>query len=417
MRKLFCTLGLLLSTLCSKAAPTPSASDYLADFDTLATEVTANYAYFTDGPQHWQAAVAHYRPLAAKARDQLAFITVLEQLLEELHDDHTQLNRNTASSPRLVPSGTDLWAAWQGETARLVQVRPDSPAAKAGLQAGMILTHIQGQPIAVAVAQKLGRVAPQTSQRARDWALRSLLAGRRDQQRQLRLLADGRPLEVTLAGVSTQASTPLSHRRIGSAGYIRLNNSLGQDALITAFDAALAELGDSQGLILDLRDTPGGGNSKIARAIMSRFIAVEAAYQRHDLPLEAQQTGIARAWLELVQPRGPFQYTRPLVVLVDHWTGSMGEGLAIGLHGLGRAQVVGTAMAGLLGATYTIPLPHSGISANVPAERLFHVRGTPREDFQPPIRVDLAQPAGNTDDLILAAGLRELASHRPAQLP
>ena len=61
----------------------------------------------------------------------------------------------------------------------------------------------------------------------------------------------------------------------------------------------------------------------------------------------------------------------------------MGEGLAIGLDGMGRATVMGRPMAGLRGALYETKLPNSGIVARIPAERLFHVRGTPREDFMP----------------------------------
>ena len=43
-----------------------------------------------------------------------------------------------------------------------------------------------------------------------------------------------------------------------------------------------------------------------------------------------------------------FPLASPVVVLVDHWTGSMGEGIAIGMDGLKRATIVGTEMAGLL---------------------------------------------------------------------
>jgi len=98
-----------------------------------------------------------------------------------------------------------------------------------------------------------------------------------------------------------------------------------------------------------------------------------------------------------------------VVVLVDHWTGSMGEGIAIGMDGLKRATVVGTEMARLLGATHPITLPNSGIGVNFPAEKLFHVNGTPREDFVPAVKVDLAKP-DNTGarDPILDAGLKAL---------
>jgi C-terminal processing protease CtpA/Prc len=155
-------------------------------------------------------------------------------------------------------------------------------------------------------------------------------------------------------------------------------------------------------MIVDLRDTPGGGNTTVARAILGRFVARELPYQKHVLPSEARETGVARSWLELVTPRGPFQYQRPVAVLVNHWTGSMGEGLAIGFDATGSGIVVGTPMAGLLGATYHFELPHSRIGVNVPAERLFHVNGTPREQFVPSIRVDPSVPGAGDPWIALA---------------
>jgi carboxyl-terminal processing protease len=60
----------------------------------------------------------------------------------------------------------------------------------------------------------------------------------------------------------------------------------------------------------------------------------------------------------------------------------MGEGMAIGFHAIG-ARVVGTRMAGLLGAIYDHRLEHSGLVLKLPTERLMHVDGTPREVFVP----------------------------------
>ncbi|WP_287011748.1 hypothetical protein [Brevundimonas sp.] len=62
-------------------------------------------------------------------------------------------------------------------------------------------------------------------------------------------------------------------------------------------------------------------------------------------------------------------------------TGSMGEGLAVGLDALG-ARVTGCPMAGLLGAIYDLPLERSGLTSKLPAERLSTVSGVPREAFR-----------------------------------
>jgi len=71
------------------------------------------------------------------------------------------------------------------------------------------------------------------------------------------------------------------------------------------------------------------------------------------------------------------------VVLVGHWTGSMGEGMAIGFDAIGAKAVIGTPMADLLGGINQFQLPDSTITLELGFERLYHVNGSYREDFVP----------------------------------
>ena len=91
---------------------------------------------------------------------------------------------------------------------------------------------------------------------------------------------------------------------------------------------------------------------------MGRLVTRMLPYQRHELVSEFRETGIRRVWDEFVAPRGA-PYMRPVVVLVGRWTGSMGEGLAIGLHAARGATVLGQPMAQLLGAMGQTVLPLS----------------------------------------------------------
>jgi carboxyl-terminal processing protease len=81
----------------------------------------------------------------------------------------------------------------------------------------------------------------------------------------------------------------------------------------------------------------------------------------------------------------------------------MGEGLAMGFEATKAGTVVGTAMAGLVGATTRIVLPRTGIGISLPYERLYHVNGTPREAYQPPVVVDVAQVAPGRDPFVETA--------------
>jgi carboxyl-terminal processing protease len=268
---------------------------------------------------------------------------------------------------------------------------------------------VDGVPIAEAVARNLPQTLTAPDPRAHDWAVRRVLAGRRGQPFEMSVRhADGRTAVVRVGDrPASAAGTPLEARRLaGKIGYIRLHNSLGNSALIAAFDDALAQMKDVASLVLDLRDTPGGGDSAVAEPILGRFIDRVRGYQKFVVPVRGWQH--TRSFIETARPRGPFTFRGKLVVLVDHWTASMGEGVAVGLAGMHRATIVGTTMAGLNGATYTRHLHFSGIPYNYPAERIYTLDGTPRERFQPDIIVPLA--GANSPDPILECAVAVLSS-------
>jgi len=386
---------------------------YEEDFDYLWQSISDDYAYFDQKQTDWQKVREIYRPQLTAIRTRNDFVGLLESILEELYDFHTHLNTNTGASPRLVPSGTDIWAAWIDDRAIITEVRPKSAAQKAGLRIGMQIVSLNGVAVADAVSRRLGKSLRSVDKAARDWALLALLAGRHNEKRNLEVMSNGDRKVVAIDNGSaseTNATKPLlEYREIeNNLGYIRINNSLGDTELVKQFDLALTALRNSRGLILDLRDTPSGGNTTVARGIMGRFIGGDLPYQKHSIPAEERQYGIRRSWIEIVSPRGDFTYRAPVVVLVNHWTGSMGEGIAIGMDGMKRATIVGTEMARLIGATSGIKLPHTEIGVNFPTEKLFHVNGTPRERFLPPVHIDLLKRGNQQGDAVMIRGLAVL---------
>jgi carboxyl-terminal processing protease len=63
-------------------------------------------------------------------------------------------------------------------------------------------------------------------------------------------------------------------------------------------------------------------------------------------------------------------------------------------------------MAGVRGLRREVALANSGLTLSFPAERAFHVNGTPREALAPDVEIDLAKPSGGPGDPILYAGLK-----------
>ncbi len=368
----------LLLALAACGVAFAQQSDYAADFDHLWETLDREYAYFGNRTVDWPAVRDTHRPRVAAAADGRAFVTALEAMLETLTDSHLHLRTNTPSSPLLVPSGLDLWAEWRGARAIVTHVRKGHAAQATGLRAGDEIIELNGIAIGERVRKRLPCCLKKLNHQVRGWALLVEIAGNRDADRVLKVRrSDGRNLEVRLERSFKPApEEPVSWRMLpGKLGYIRVT-SLGDTRTVERFDAALEALKGTQGLLLDLTETAAGGNTDVAEPILGRFFRAGAVYQ-------TGQPRTGAHWRREVAPRGPWTYDGAVVVLVGRWTASMGEGMAIGFDGTGRGVVVGSPMAGLLGAVFTGTLPRSGIAFNYPAERLFHVDGTPRERFRP----------------------------------
>ncbi|HEY1114792.1 MAG TPA: S41 family peptidase [Chitinophagaceae bacterium] len=364
---------------------------YREDFDFLWQTIKDNYCYWDKKATDWEKVKNLYAPSVDTITSNRSFVGLLERVLYELYDHHVSLNTNTRESQRLVPSGADSWAEYVDGKPLITEVRQDYGAWKAGLRAGMELVAFNDQLINKAIQSFTAKALKRQDQEASNYALRVLLAGNHSDQRKITVSDKGvlrhfYPDSVRTINDYTYPGRLESNVLKGSIGYIRINNSLWDNALIPLFDSVLNTMMGTKALILDMRETPSGGNTTVARAIIGRFITKQGLYQVHELTAEERQYGVKRSWQEIVSPRKD-PYTKPLVVLANHWTGSVGEGIVIGFDALRRATVIGTRMAGLNGAIYSYQMPHTKIGFSFPVEKLFHVNGVPREDYGPPVVV------------------------------
>jgi carboxyl-terminal processing protease len=251
---------------------------------------------------------------------------------------------------------------------------------------------------------------------ARNFALRLVLAGNHHDARKFTLKYNG----ITKDYFPDQNGMQLEHighsaklesQKIGNTGYIRIIDCLYDNDLIIAFDEVMQSFASTQSIILDLRETPSGGNTTVARAILGWFINKDHFYQKHEYYAEEKSTGIKRSWEEIVSPRPGKYYSKPLVILCDHWTGSIAEGIVIGFDALNRprTKVIGTELARLNGAVYSFELPETHIRFTFPTERLFHINGLPRELYVPSMYIDWKKDEQNPgEDIFIGKALQFL---------
>lgn len=374
--------GLSLALL---AADARSPTDYASDARAIEAIVNADYAYLDRFPDARMPMTDTLRREAQGVADAKQLIRYSERALSLLADHHAITGASLKDSWSVFPSYGDLWIERRANGYRITAVRDQSPAALAGVRAGDILLAIDGQPICVAIAAYWNDLGTTGGGERDGFAARVLAAGRRDRPRRVTIGPTQSPRELILSslyGVPRPDRPPLTVTTVGRERVIRFADSLGDDSTIAAFDRAMAGATPSQTVILDLTDTPSGGNTVIARGILGWFVDKPTGYQVHNLPTEQRLTGIGRQWEEQVLPRRGKRHRGPVTVRVGRWTGSMGEGLAIGFHALGT-RVEGDRMAGLLGAITDHRLERSGQVIKFPTERLYAVDGTPREAFVP----------------------------------
>ena len=385
MRRLL-SLAMVPAAFALVAADELKPADYAADARSIEAIVNAQYAYldrFTGGRM----------PMTAKLRAEAGAVSTPRELvryseraLALLADHHAITGSSTKESWAVVPSYADLWVERRGADYVIEQVRAETPASQAGIKAGDRLVSIDGVPTVTAVSAFWSDLGATGGVDRDGYAARLLAAGRRDRQRELVVqTGSSAPRALSLPNLYYRdlLNRPvLTGNEVGRDFVIRIHDSLGNSATIAAFDRVMERAKPGQRVIIDLTDTPGGGNTTVARAMLGWFVAKPTFYQMHRLPVEERETGIARQWVEQVLPRPGKRHRGPVTVRVGRWTGSMGEGLAIGFNAIG-ARVEGSRMAGLLGAIYDHRLERSGQVIKIPTERLYAVDGTPREQFVP----------------------------------
>ncbi len=316
-------LPLVMQVIAFGQSAAITAEQYRQDYQYFWTSINDEYAYFNKKHTDWQKVKAIYLSMIDSTTNRDQFVTILEKSLIEIYDHHSILNTNTDNSRRLVPSGTDIWAEYIEGKPMVTSVRKNFGAEKAGIHAGMEIIAVNGIPVKAAMAAFLPKTLTGFDNEALSYALRILLSGNHVVPRKITasykgVTKDYFPDQPVALLEHIQYNGKIATRMIGTTGYIKINDCLYDNELIAVFDSAMLSFKNTSSLILDLRETPSGGNTTVAKAIVGWFTREEHFYQKHEYPAEEKQTGVKRSWEEIVSPRKGKYYGKPLLLHLMH---------------------------------------------------------------------------------------------------
>ncbi|MFO0997029.1 MAG: S41 family peptidase [Alphaproteobacteria bacterium] len=234
--------------------------------------------------------------------------------------------------------GLGIEVTMENGLVKVVSPIDDTPASRAGLQSGDLITSIdretvQGMTLSDAVGKLRGKVRTSVT-----------LTIRRGTQQ---------PFDVKLTREVIRVQ-PVQSRMEGNVGYIRITSFTEQttSGLETAIAKIKADGGKNlKGLILDLRNNPGG--------LLDQSISVSSDFLNQGIVVSTRGRRSEDATLFKTQGKDLLNGL-PMVVLVNAGSASASEIVAGALQDHKRATIVGTRSFGKGSVQSVIPIPGRG---------------------------------------------------------
>ena len=236
--------------------------------------------------------------------------------------------------------GLGIEVTMENELIKVISPIDDTPAAKAGVLAGDVITHLDGE-------QVQGLTLREAVEKMRGPANSSIT---------LTIMREGQdePLKVTVVRDVIRVQS-VKHRVEGDVGYLRIasfseQTMEGLEAAIDKIEAAIPE-DTLKGYVLDLRGNPGGLLDQavlVSDAFLERGEIVSTRGRHAD---EVQRFS-ARA--------GDLLEGEPVIVLLNGGSASASEIVAGALQDHRRATVIGTRSFGKGSVQTIIPIGRAG---------------------------------------------------------
>ena len=363
MKKLWPVIFLFaaLSASAMAQAPQTAASNVVAapgdarqeSFNIVWRTVKEKHFDPTFGGVNWDKVRDQYAPRAAAVKSDAELYQLLQQMLGELHQSHFAIIPPEAVTPaepkESVEGGIGIDVRIVDGQAVITRVETGSKAAAAGLRKGFVIKQVDETPVEQIIQlfakrkmspaltnlyitrSVLGRIEGKPGT-----AVRVSYLDERDQTREASIEREPFKGEMSppMGNFPSQYMEFETRRLAGGIGYIRFNIFV--VPMMEKIKAAIRQMSDAPGIIIDLRGNPGGVGG------MAAGIAGVLESKQTSLGVMTMRTGHTNF---AVFPQ-PAPYTGPVAILIDGSSASTSEVFAGGMQDIGRAVIIGERSAG-----------------------------------------------------------------------
>nr|WP_227711692.1 S41 family peptidase [Sneathiella sp. P13V-1] len=236
--------------------------------------------------------------------------------------------------------GLGIEVTMENGLVKVVAPIDDTPAAEAGIQAGDYITHLDGEPV-------LGLTLSEAVERMRGLVDTDInLTIRRESEKA--------PLEITITRATITVQSVRGRIEDEDILYVRISSFTEQtdSGLRKTIKKLQEELeGDYQGLIIDLRNNPGG--------LLDQAIAVSDAFLRKGEIVSTRGREARDSQRYNATPDDVID-GKPIVVMINGGSASASEIVAGALQDHRRAVVLGTQSFGKGSVQTIVPLQGNG---------------------------------------------------------
>ena len=303
--------------------------------------------------------------------------SAISGMLQSLDPHSSYLSPESYKDMQVKTKGTfgglGIEITMEGGFVKVVSPIDDTPAANAGMQPGDLIIGINGESIkGLTINEAVSRLRGPVKSKITITVVR----GEKD------------PFDVEIIRDVIKIRS-VKHEIINNIGYVRLTtfSDTTTSGMENSINEIKKELGNKfQGLILDLRNNPGG--------LLNQSISVTDAFLNQG-EIVSTQGRKANDTSRVFAKKGDIINGKPLIVLINSGSASASEIVAGALKDHARAIIVGTRSFGKGSVQSIIPLPGNG------AMRLTTAR------YYTPSGVSI-QAKGIEPDIKVEAGITDL---------